>query len=50
MGRLREQLGLGVHRIEWNRHVIYYRPLRKGIRVLRILHDRMLPSRRDLKG
>ncbi len=50
MGRLREELGPGVHRIEWSRHVIYYRPLRTGVRVLRILHDRMLASRRDMEN
>jgi toxin ParE1/3/4 len=46
MGRaVRERVGL--RRIEYKAHVIFYREVQHGILVLRILHGRMLPERRS---
>ena len=36
----------GVRRLVSGRHVIYYRPTRRGVFILRILHVRMDPSGR----
>ena len=38
----------GVRRMEQGRHVVFYRRIAGGIRVSRILHERMLPGRHAL--
>ena len=43
LGRSAESVRPGLWRIEQGRHVIFYRRTADGIRVIRILHDRMLP-------
>lgn len=44
-GRSCEEIRPGLHRQEQGRHVIFFRRLPEGIRVSRILHERMLPGR-----
>ena len=44
-GRPCPDLGLEYFRFEHGRHVVFYRRLEGGIRVVRILHERMLPAR-----
>ena len=49
MGRLKDEFGFGVRRVEWGRHVVFYETDTSGIFVLRLLHDRMMPSRQDIE-
>jgi plasmid stabilization system protein ParE len=35
-------------REEQGRHVVFYVPRPYGVRVVRVLHERMLPNRHDL--
>ena len=37
----------GLYRFEQGRHVLFYRKITNGIRVVRILHQSMLPDRHD---
>jgi toxin ParE1/3/4 len=43
-GRACENIRPGLFRYETGRHVVFFRRLPDGIRVLRFLHDRMLPE------
>lgn len=43
LGRSADAIRPGLWRLEQGRHVIFYRRTDYGIRVIRVLHDRMLP-------
>ena len=45
IGRSCDQVKLGLRRMEKGKHVLFYRQEPGGIRVVRILHQRMLPGR-----
>jgi toxin ParE1/3/4 len=47
LGRSCDQVRKGYRRMEYGRHVIFYKVRRRGagIDVIRVIHDRMLPSR-----
>lgn len=45
LGRASDEILVGCRRFEVAKHVIFFRPLGDGVRVLRILHQRMLPER-----
>ena len=45
LGRLCEDIRPGLRRFEHGKHVVFYRQVRDGIVVSRILHQRMLPGR-----
>jgi toxin ParE1/3/4 len=40
----------GLHRHQVEKHVVFYVPALNGVRVVRILHERMLPSKARLAG
>ena len=44
LGRTRDHLLPGLLRLEHGKHVVFFRRTGKGIRVLRFLHERMLPE------
>ena len=45
LGRRCDDVRPGLRRMERGRHVVFYREDARGILVLRILHQRMLPER-----
>lgn len=45
LGRRCDTIRPGLMRIEHGRHVVFYRIKESGIRVIRILHQNMLPDR-----
>ena len=45
LGTACDQIRTGYSRSRVGRHVVYYRMTEYGIAVIRILHDRMLPTR-----
>jgi toxin ParE1/3/4 len=45
LGRRCDAVRPGLRRMELGRHVVFYRQDGEGIRVSRILHQRMLPNR-----
>jgi toxin ParE1/3/4 len=45
LGRACDDLKSGLKRVEYKKHVVFFRTTRSGIRILRILHQRMLPGR-----
>jgi len=45
LGRSCNSIRPGLLRMEHGRHVVFYRPKEYGIRVIRILHQGMLPDR-----
>lgn len=45
LGRSCDDVRAGLRRIEKGKHVIFYRQAPEGIRVVRILHQRMLTAR-----
>jgi toxin ParE1/3/4 len=47
IGRIADEVRRGLRRHEHQKHVIFYREDRKGIVIVRILHQRMLPERHD---
>ena len=47
-GRACDQIRPGLMREEQGRHVVFYVPRPYGVRVVRVLHERMLPNRHDL--
>jgi toxin ParE1/3/4 len=49
MGRACDEVARGVRRSEHGRHVVFYRPRRRGILILRILHQRMVPTTHPFK-
>jgi toxin ParE1/3/4 len=44
LGRRCDSIRPGLMRMEHGRHVVFYRPKEYGIRVIRILHQGMLPD------
>jgi toxin ParE1/3/4 len=44
LGRNCDAILPGLMRIEHGRHVVFYRPKEYGVRVIRILHQSMLPD------
>lgn len=48
LGRACDDVRPGLHRLEHGKHVVFYRQERRGILVIRILHERMLPERHAL--
>jgi toxin ParE1/3/4 len=47
LGRACDQVRPGLRRLEYGRHVVFYRIAADGIMVSRILHQRMLPKRQS---
>jgi toxin ParE1/3/4 len=47
IGRACEHLAPDLRRLECGKHVIFYLPTAKSTRIVRILHQDMLPERRD---
>ena len=45
LGRACDDLKSGLKRAEYGKHVVFFRATRSGIRIVRILHQRMLPGR-----
>ena len=45
MGRKCDDVHPGLRRMEKGKHVVFYQPEGRGILVVRILHQRMLPAR-----
>ena len=45
MGRACDSVSEGLRRLELGKHVIFYRTIEKGIRIVRVLHQRMLPAK-----
>jgi toxin ParE1/3/4 len=45
LGRACDYIRPGLRHMEHGRHVVFYRRVRAGIRLSRILHQRMLPER-----
>ena len=45
MGRAYEAIGPGLHRHEQGWHVVFYRLRPDGIRVVRVLHQQIIPAR-----
>jgi toxin ParE1/3/4 len=45
VGQLCERLAPGIRRLRHEKHVVFYRRKRGGIRVIRVLHERQLPAR-----
>ena len=43
MGRACDSVSAGLHRYEQGKHVIFYRVRADSIRVVRVLHQQMLP-------
>jgi toxin ParE1/3/4 len=50
MGRPCDRIRPGYRRIEYQKHVIFYRIDSEGLFISRILHQRMLPTGRLLDG
>ena len=49
LGRLCDDVRPGLRRLEHGKHVVFYRQVRGGIVVSRILHQRMLPDRHAIE-
>lgn len=45
MGRACNSVSPGLRRFEHEKHVVFYRIVTKGIRISRVLHQRMLPAK-----
>ncbi|MGO8759883.1 MAG: type II toxin-antitoxin system RelE/ParE family toxin [Terracidiphilus sp.] len=45
LGRSCDWIRPGLHRFEQGRHVIFYRTVKSGIRIIRILHQSMMLDR-----
>ena len=45
IGQTREKVRAGYRSIQINRHVVYYRVLGESIDIVRVLHERMIPSK-----
>jgi toxin ParE1/3/4 len=48
LGRGCDDLRPGMRRIEYEKHVVFYRRTKAGLRIVRVLHQRMLPNRHRL--
>jgi toxin ParE1/3/4 len=47
LGRSCNDIRTGLRRLEYSKHIVFYRRERTGILVSRILHHRMLPERQS---
>ena len=45
IGRSCDEVGRGLRRHEYGKHVVFYRLEPEGVRVVRILHQQMLPAK-----
>jgi toxin ParE1/3/4 len=45
LGRTCDFISSGLQRHEQDKHVVFYRKMRGGIRVIRVLHQQMLPTK-----
>jgi toxin ParE1/3/4 len=50
IGRSCDWIRPGLHRFEQGRHVVFYREIKGGILVVRILHQGMLPDEHSFEG
>ncbi|MGO8932833.1 MAG: type II toxin-antitoxin system RelE/ParE family toxin [Terracidiphilus sp.] len=50
IGRSCDWIRPGLHRFEQGRHVVFYREVKGGILVVRILHQSMLPDKHSFEG
>jgi toxin ParE1/3/4 len=48
LGRACDAISPGLRRIEFRKQVVFYRQIKGGIRISRILHERMLADRERL--
>ncbi len=48
LGRACGSIRPGLRRMEQGRHVVFYRQVKGGIVISRILHQNMLPERRNI--
>jgi toxin ParE1/3/4 len=44
MGRACDAISMGLHRHEQGKHVVFYRLKPDGIRIVRVLHQQMVPA------
>lgn len=47
LGRPCAEVRLGLRRVVQGRHVIFYRALESEVKVVRVLHERMLPFKQE---
>jgi len=40
-GRIADQLSLGLRRLEYQSHIVFYMPKGKGVLIVRVLHESM---------
>jgi toxin ParE1/3/4 len=45
IGRASDSISPGLRRFEYEKHVVFYRIVTGGIRISRVLHQRMLPGK-----
>ena len=45
MGRAGDEISPGLHRHEQGKHVVFYRLRPGGIRIVRVLHQQMVPAK-----
>ena len=48
LGRACDEIRPGLRRMEQGKHVLFYREEAGGIRIIRILHQRMLPENQEI--
>jgi len=44
IGRTCDSIQAGLHRFEVGKHVVFYRTMPYGIRIVRVLHQQMIPA------
>ena len=49
LGRACDEIRPGLRRMEQGKHVVFYREEADGIRIIRILHQRMLPENQEIE-
>jgi toxin ParE1/3/4 len=49
IGRACDGISSGLHRHEQGKHVVFYRLKQGGVRIVRILHQRMIPVKQHFK-
>jgi toxin ParE1/3/4 len=50
MGHACDAISLGLRRHEVGKHIVFYRLKPGGIRIVRVLHQQMIPSQSRFKG
>jgi toxin ParE1/3/4 len=50
MGRPCPKVKPGYRRVEYGRHVLFYRAEADGVFIVRVLHGRMLPGKQAMEG